>query len=591
MEKNVTLMLGNEAIARGAYEAGCAAVASYPGTPSTEITEFAAKYGEMNVEWSVNEKVAMEIAAGVSYGGGRALTCMKHVGMNVAADPMFTLAYTGVNGGLVVVVADDPGIHSSQNEQDSRFYARAAHIPMLVPSDSRECLEFTKLAFELSEKWDTPVIVGTCTRIAHARSLVPVGEREPREVLPIAKNPAKYVMLPGPARNRHKYVEERETKLADEACSCSVKSLESLESFAYRVENGGDIGVVCSGTAYQYVKEVMPNASVMKLHMVHPLPINAIREFAKNVKDLIVIEELEPFIEDAIKAAGIPCHGKELTGRQGELSVNRLREIMGVKSVESVPNHDEPPARPPVMCPGCPHRAVFHTLNKGKYYVTGDIGCYTLGMMPPHKAIDACLCMGASIGMAMGIEKARGVDDTRRQVAVIGDSTFMHSGMTALLDAVYNKSRITLLILDNRITGMTGHQHNPASGFDIHGQPTDALNIEALVRALGVKRVQTVDPFDLKALEEALDIETQTREVSVIICQRPCALIVKPDKPLGITDCKGCKACLAIGCPAMSIGGDGRSVTIERSLCTGCGLCVKLCRFGCINPAKDGTLS
>ncbi|MDR2656682.1 MAG: indolepyruvate ferredoxin oxidoreductase subunit alpha [Oscillospiraceae bacterium] len=585
---DVRLLLGNEAVARGAWEAGCRVVASYPGTPSTEITESCARYPDLDTEWSVNEKVAMEIAAGASIGGARTLTCMKHVGLNVAADPLFTLAYTGVNAGLVVVVADDPGVHSSQNEQDSRYYARSAHLPMLVPSDASECLSFTKLAFDLSEQYDTPVIIGVCTRVAHARSRVELGERVEHPSREWTRNPSKYVMLPGPARARHIVLERRE--------NCLRAAAETAD-WAYTAEyNDKSVGVICAGAAYQYVKEAMPNASVFKLNMVYPLPDEAIRGFAANVEQLLVVEELEPFIEDAVKAMGINCSGKDRTGKQGELSVNKVRaafEPFASPPSRSAPDTldaPEPPARPPAMCVGCPHRAVFYALARRKYTVSGDIGCYTLGMLPPHGAMDACLCMGASIGMAFGLNKARGDDFARNTVAVIGDSTFMHSGMTALLDAVYNRASLTLLILDNRITGMTGHQHNPASGFDIHNNPAPSVDLEAICRALGVTRVRSLDPFELTKLDGALKEETAFDGVSVIIARRPCALLGRKRSPsVTIEDCRKCGACMRLGCPALSKGEDG-SVSVDPAQCVGCGLCARVCPFHAIhdkNPAAS----
>jgi indolepyruvate ferredoxin oxidoreductase alpha subunit len=575
-EKTALLMLGNEAVARGAWEAGCRVVASYPGTPSTEITEFAATYPEMNVEWAVNEKVAMEIAAGAAIGGARTMTCMKHVGMNVAADPLFTLAYTGARGGLVVVVADDPGIHSSQNEQDSRYYARSAHLPMLIPADARECLELTKKAFELSELYDTPVILGTCTRVAHARSMVSVGERKQTQLPEWSREPSKYVMLPGPARARHIALEQRERRVASEASA----------DWAYRVERPAQsdrsVGVICSGAAYQYAREaleqILPAAPILKLNLVHPLPENGVREFAESVDKLYIIEELEPFIEEAVRALGIPCEGKSLTGRQGELSVAKIRRAFGAPPPPHSAETSDAPPRAPAMCPGCPHSAVFYALARRKYTVSGDIGCYTLGMLAPHRAMDACLCMGASIGIAFGLEKARGKEFSRNTVAVIGDSTFLHSGMTALLDAVYNRASITLLILDNRITGMTGHQHNPASGFDIHGQPAPAVDLEALVRALGVEYVSVLDPFDLPALEKALARETAREAVSVLILKRECALLNKKrGLPYHTRGCRDCGACMRLGCPALSRDAEG--VHVDETLCVGCGLCAKVCPF------------
>lgn len=569
------LMLGNEAVARGAWEAGAAVVASYPGTPSTEITEFCAKYPDLNVEWAVNEKVALEIAFGAAMGGVRALSCCKHVGLNVAADPLFTAAYTGVRGGLVVVVADDPGMHSSQNEQDSRYYALSAHIPMLVPSDAQECKDFIKFAFELSEQYDTPVLVGTCTRIAHARSPVTLEDRAQQTVKPWAKDPQKYVMMPAMARGRHAAVEAREARLAEAANDLPIHRVEWADR---------SLGVVCAGTAYQYVKEALPSASVLKLGMVHPLPEDLIRSFADGVERLLIIEEMEPFLEDQLRAMGIACEGKALTGRQGELSVPKLRKALGLPSPATEPK--PLPARPPVMCPGCPHRGTFYAISKRKLRVFGDIGCYTLGALAPLNAMDACLCMGASIGMAFGAEKAQGKDFSRQSVAVIGDSTFLHSGMTGLLDAVYNGGSITVLILDNRITGMTGHQQNPASGFDIHGNPAPQVDLTALVRALGVEHVREVDAFDLTGLDEALAEETARDAVSVLIVRRACALLDKRRKaPLAISGCRNCGMCMKLGCPALVRGEKG--VSIEPTLCVGCGLCAKVCRFGAIKGGEE----
>jgi len=579
------LMLGNEAVARGAWEAGARVVASYPGTPSTEITEAAAAYPELQAQWSVNEKTAMEIAAGVSVGGARVLTCMKHVGMNVAADPLFTLAYTGVRGGLVAVVADDPGIHSSQNEQDSRYYAKSAHLPMLVPSDAQECLDFTKLAFDLSEAYDTPVLVGTCTRIAHARSPVKPGAREEKPLPGWTREPAKYVMLPGPARARHAALEAREKRLAQDASHNDVLA---------RVEPpldpsgkpGEGLSVVCAGTCYQYVKEALPGAAVLKLGLVHPLPEALIRDFAASAGRLAVVEELEPFLEDAIRAMGIPCEGKALTGRQGELSVNAVRRAFGIPVPENpaIPDTSGIPARPPALCPGCPHRAVFYTLARKKLTVAGDIGCYTLGMLPPLGAMDTCLCMGASVGMAFGLEKARGREFAGSTVAVIGDSTFLHSGMTGLLDAVYNGGNTTLLILDNRITGMTGHQQNPASGKDIRGNPAPMVDLAAICAALGAASVRTLDPFDMDALDKALDEETARDGVSVILCRRACALLEKTHPPAYAVDaaaCKACGACVRVGCPAL-IRQPDKTMRIDAAMCFGCGVCAQVCRFGAI---------
>jgi len=569
------LMLGNEAVARGAYEAGVHVVASYPGTPSTEITEFCAKYPEMNCEWAPNEKVAAEVAFGAAMAGARSMTCMKHVGVNVAADPLFTAAYTGVNGGMVFVCADDPAMHSSQNEQDSRFYARSAHVPMLEPSDSQECKDFTKLAFELSEAYDTPVFVRVVTRIAHARSAVETEERQQIAVKSFDKNPQKYVMMPGMARKRHPVVEAREKQLAIDGCALPVN----------RVEMGdAQLGVICAGTCYQYVKEALPQASVLKLGLVHPLPMNLIREFAQQVNRLIVIEELEGFMEEQIAAAGIPVEGKTLTGLQGELSVNKLRAIFG----ESVPEESAQtlPARPPVLCPGCPHRGAFYAMKKLKLNVFGDIGCYTMAALPPLGILDACLCMGASVGMAFGAEKAQGKDFSRHSVAVLGDSTFIHSGITSLIDSVYNGGTTTVVILDNRITAMTGHQPNPATGKNILGEPAPQVDLEALCKAAGVKHVRVVDPFDLPAMTAALKEETAREAVSVIIARRPCALLIKEKvSPCHIENCRNCGVCMGLGCPALQRTPEG--VRVDTSLCTGCGLCMSVCPFNAIHKEEN----
>ena len=470
------LLLGNEAVALGAWEAGVRVVASYPGTPSTEITESAALYPEINCQWAPNEKVAAEVAFGAAMAGGRSMTCMKHVGVNVAADPIFTAAYTGVNAGMVIVCADDPAMHSSQNEQDSRYYARAAHIPMLEPADSAECREFTSLAFDLSERLDTPVFVRLTTRIAHARSAVALRSRRDVPLKPYQKDAMKYVMMPGMARKRHLVVEQREKLLEKEANTCPLNRVELRNR---------EVGVITSGACYQYVRDALPEASTLKLGMVYPLPMDAITDFASKVHKLIVVEELEGLIERDIKAAGIAVEGKVYTGIQGELSVEKLRSAILGQPVPADAS-GELPARPPVLCPGCPHRGVFFAMKKLGLRVMGDIGCYTLAALPPLACMDACLCMGASIGMAGGAERAQGKEFSRGTVAVLGDSTFIHSGITSLIDAVYNQESITVVILDNRITGMTGHQQNPASGKDIHGQPAPQLNIEKLVESCGV---------------------------------------------------------------------------------------------------------
>lgn len=568
------LMICNEAIARGAYEAGIKVVSSYPGTPSTEITEFVAKYDEIYAEWAPNEKVAMEVAAGASFAGVRTMVCMKHVGMNVAADPMFTFAYTGVNGGAVIVVADDPGMHSSQNEQDSRFYARSAHIPMLEASDSDEARRFVKLACEISERYDTPVILRTTTRLAHSQSLVTLEEREVPEDKPYVKDIVKYAMMPASAIKRHIAVEEREIKLRLEQNSLNLDKVEM---------KGSKIGVICSGVIYQYVKEAIPDASIYKIGMVYPLNIEAIRAFAGKVDEAIVIEELEPFFENQLKANGIKCHGKDKTGLQGELNVNKVKKaVFGFE--ENKPIADLP-VRPPMLCAGCPHRSVFFVLNKLGCTVTGDIGCYTLGAQPPLRAIDTVLCMGASVSMAHGFEKAIGREKTKNTVAVIGDSTFIHSGITGLVNAVYNKSAITLIILDNRTTGMTGHQDNPATGKTLKGEATYELDFVTLAKALNVPSVVQVGAYDLKLLEETVKAELSKDCVSVIVVKQPCVLLDKSKKPfLKIDGCVGCKQCMKLGCPAISLDDTGHAV-IDRTVCVGCNVCKGMCRIGAIKEA------
>jgi len=575
MSEALKLMLGNEAVARGAWEAGVTVISSYPGTPSTEITEYASMYNEMDCQWAPNEKVAAEVVFGAAMAGARAMTCMKHVGVNVAADPLFTAAYTGVNGGMVIVCADDPAMHSSQNEQDSRFYAMSAHIPMLEPADSQECKEFTRFAFQLSETWDTPVFIRLTTRIAHARSPVSLGEREPVRLKPYQKDPMKYVMMPAMARKRHLCVEEREGGLREAVNGWPDNRLEIRDR---------EIGIITSGVCYQYVREALPSVSVLKLGMVYPLPMRQIKDFAAKVDKLIVIEELEGLLEKEIAAAGIPVSGKEFTGFQGELSVERVRQALLGEEKQSVAGGNLP-ARPPVLCPGCPHRGVFYAINKLNLHVMGDIGCYTLAALPPLKAIDACLCMGASIGMASGMERARGKAFSAGTVAVLGDSTFIHSGITALIDAVYTREAITVIILDNRITGMTGHQHNPASGKDIHGAEAPALCLEKLVEGCGVKHVSVVDPFDMKAVEQQLRIETARQAVSVIITRRPCALLNKKDcQSFHVLECQNCSLCMKLACPA--IERREKQVGINPALCVGCGMCAQVCPFGAIRAGE-----
>jgi len=577
------LMLGNEAIARGAWEAGVNVVSSYPGTPSTEITENIANYNEIYCEWATNEKVALEVAIGAAFAGGRSMSCMKHVGLNVAADPLFTLSYTGINGGLVVVVADDPGMHSSQNEQDSRFYALSALIPMLEPADSKECLEYIKKGYEISEQFDTPVLVRLTTRIAHARSLVETGERVVIPVKGFKKDASKFVMMPAMAKKRHVIVDSRMKKLVDYSSTSDLNRIE----WANR-----KVGVITSGISYQYSKEVFGDASFLKLGMVHPLPESLIKEFAAGVDELYVVEELEPFIENQLSKMGIQnVKGKELFTNLGELSTTIIREaVYGSKKESAKAEFDiGMPPRPPVMCPGCPHRGVFYTLSGLKVNVSGDIGCYTLGALAPYNAVDACVCMGASISMAHGMEKAAGRAMAKNTVAVIGDSTFMHSGITGLIDVVYNKGTSTVIILDNSITGMTGHQQNPTTGLTIRGEKTTNVDLVKLCEAVGVKRVRVEDPFDMKGFRKAVKEELEADEPSVIIAQRPCALlksvnygaqvIIENDK------CRKCGNCMRLGCPA--INKVGEDYVIDKSQCCGCELCTSMCSFGAI--VKEGT--
>lgn len=576
------LMLGNEAVARGAYEAGVTVATAYPGTPSTEITENIAKYEEIYSEWSSNEKVALEVAIGASIAGARSICSMKHVGLNVAADPLFTVSYTGVNGGLVIMVADDPGMHSSQNEQDSRYYARASKVPMLEPSDSQECKDFVKDAFEISEVFDCPVFVRLSTRIAHSQSIVNQSEKVDYKLKDYVKDPGKYVMMPAMARKRHIEVEKR---------MASLKEF-SNSTWLNRIEWGKkDIGIITSGISYQYAKEALPNASFLKIGMVYPLPESIISDFAKEVKTLYVVEELEPFIEDHVKKMGIKIIGKELLPIMGELSAEIIKDkLIGQRMSETnVVLNDIIPVRPPVMCPGCPHRGMFYVLKKLKLTVSGDIGCYTLGTLAPNEAMDTCICMGASVSAAHGMEKARGIDFGKKTVAIIGDSTFIHSGITGLIDIVYNKGNSTVIILDNSITGMTGHQHNPTTGYTIKGEVTKQVDLVKLANAVGVERVRIVDPFNIKEFEKAVREETQASEPSVIISQRPCALLknVKFEGPLkvNVEKCKYCKLCLAIGCPAIVDCGD--HVEVNEALCVGCELCTKLCNFDAYEKAGD----
>ncbi|MBQ9263915.1 MAG: indolepyruvate ferredoxin oxidoreductase subunit alpha [Clostridia bacterium] len=567
------LMLGNAAAARGLYEAGCAVVSSYPGTPSTEITEEAAKYDEIYCEWAPNEKVAVETAFGACLAGKRSFCGMKHVGLNVAADPLFTISYTGVNAGMVIAVADDPGMHSSQNEQDSRHYAKAAKVPMLEPADSKESLAFAKLAYDLSEEFDTPVFLKMCTRIAHSQSIVETGERVTPPEKRYEKNIAKYVMMPGNAIRRHPVVEERTRKLIAWA----------EESDINRVENGDDhsMGIITSSTSYQYVKEVCGDTyPILKLGMIWPLPEKKIIDFAAAVDKLVVVEELDPFIEEHCRNLGLNPAGKALFPLEGELSQNLVADKLGIAH-EAGPGLDETiPPRPPVMCAGCPHRGLFYTLNRNKCTVLGDIGCYTLGAVAPLAAIEMTACMGASVSAIHGFNKALGKESEGKTVAVIGDSTFMHSGMTGLANIAYNQSNSTVIILDNSITGMTGHQQNPTTGYNIKGDPAGKIDLESLCRAMGFTRVRVVDPYDLQQCDQAVKEELAAEEPSVIISRRPCALLkyVKHKPPLTVTDkCKSCQSCMRIGCPAISMK-DGKA-RIDSTLCVGCGVCQQLCRF------------
>ena len=577
-----TLMLGNEAVARGLYEAGCALVSSYPGTPSTEITEAAAKYPEIYAEWAPNEKVAMETAFGASLAGRRSFCGMKHVGLNVAADPLFTIAYTGVNAGMVIGVADDAGMHSSQNEQDSRHYAKSAKLPMLEPADSAEALAFTKLAYELSEQFDTPVLLKMCTRISHSQSVVETGERAEPAPVPYEKRPAKYIMMPAYAKGRHPVVEERLEKLAAYAETSPLN----------RVEEGADhkMGIITSSTSYQYVKEVCGDQyPVLKLGMIWPLPEQKIRDFAASVSLLVVVEELDGFIEDYCRGLGLSLCGKSAFSPIGELSQNLVAAQLGQAPDAGKPLDGEVPNRPPVMCAGCPHRGLFYTLNKLKLTVLGDIGCYTLGAVPPLAAIDSTICMGASVSGIHGFLKASGGEMDGKTVAVIGDSTFMHSGITGLVNIAYNESNSTVIILDNSITGMTGHQQNPTTGFNLKGDPCTKIDLETLCRAVGIRRVRVVDPYDLAQCEAAIKEELAAPEASVIISRRPCVLLkyvkTKPSLTVDQDKCVGCKACMKIGCPAISVR-DGKA-RVDDTLCVGCGVCQQLCKFDALRAPQE----
>lgn len=574
------LMLGNQAFARGLYEAGCAFVSSYPGTPSTEVTEEAAKYEEIYCEWAPNEKVAMEAAFGASLAGKRSFCGMKHVGLNVAADPLFTCSYTGVNAGMVICVADDAGMHSSQNEQDSRHYAAAAKIPMLEPSDSAEACEFVKKAYGLSEEYDTPVIVKMCTRVAHSQSIVETGKREEGKQHPNEKNIAKYVMMPGNAIRRHPVVEERTRRLAEYANTCGFN----------RVEMGDTkLGIITSSTSYQYVKEVFGDeACILKLGMIYPLPEQLILDFAAKVDKLAIVEELDPVIEDHCKKLGLTVTGKEALPLEGEYSQNLVAEKLGKETPAYKSLEENLPGRPPVMCAGCPHRGLFYILSKNKCTVLGDIGCYTLGAVAPLSAMEMTLCMGASISSIHGFNKALGAESEGKTVAVIGDSTFMHSGMTGLANIAYNQSNSTVIILDNSITGMTGHQQNPTTGYNIKGDPAGKIDLESLCRAMGFERVAVIDPYNLEECDRVIKEELAADEPSVIISRRPCALLkyVKHKPPIRALEdkCVGCKSCMRLGCPAISM--KNQKVVIDNTLCVGCGVCEQLCKFDALQPEE-----
>lgn len=572
------LLLGNAAVARGLYENGVTVCSAYPGTPSTEIMEFTAKYDEVYAEWAPNEKVATEVAIGASIAGARAFCAMKHVGLNVAADPLFTVGYTGVNGGLVIAVADDPSMHSSQNEQDSRHYAKASKIPMVEPSDSSECKEFIKYAYELSEKFDTPMLYRLATRVAHSQSVVELEERKDVPLKDYEKNIGKYVMMPGNAKKRHPEVEKRLELMTDYAETSPLNKIEYGDK---------KVGIITSGMCYHYVKEAFGDSvSVLKLGLVYPLPVKLIKEFASQVDKLYVVEELDPFIEEHCNNIGVSVIGKELFPICYEYSTKLIKELItGVKDDSYVTPDEEIPVRPPVLCPGCPHRGTFYVLKKMGLNVCGDIGCYTLGAVAPLGAIDAVVCMGASIGMSFGMALARGKEFAKNTVAVIGDSTFIHSGITGLIEVAYNKGINTVLVLDNSITGMTGHQENPTTGKTLKGEATVTVDLEAIGHAVGINRVSVVDPFELEKLEATLKEELATDEPSLVVVQRPCALLkdVKFPGPIQISSekCKKCKACLKLGCSAISLKGD--HIEIDQTLCNGCGLCQRVCKFDAIH--------
>ena len=580
-ESKKVIMLGNEAIARGAYEAGVKVSAAYPGTPSTEISEYLVQYKEdLYCEWSPNEKVATEVAVGASIAGTRAMSCMKHVGFNVAADPAYSVSYMGVNGGLVIIVADDPGLYSSQNEQDTRMVARAAQLPVIEPSDSSEAKEYIKMAFELSEQFDRPIVYRTTTRLAHSQGLVTLEDRKVPEDKPYVKDIRKTVMMPGNAKLRHVEIEKRNKELAEAANTLPINRVEM---------NDTKIGVITSGIPYQYVKEALPNASVCKLGLVNPLPRKMIEDFASKVDKLYIVEELDPVIEEQVKSWGIECVGKDIFTVQGEYSANMIRERILGETLE-INQPAAVPGRPPILCPGCPHRSVYYTLKKLKMHAAGDIGCYTLGAVAPLSVVDTTMCMGSSISTLHGMEKAKGKEYIKNWVAVIGDSTFLHTGVNSLMNMVYNQATGTVMILDNSTTGMTGHQDHAATGKTLMGNPTYAIDIPGLCRAMGIKNVVEVNAFDIETLEKTIREEVAKDEVSVIITKSPCVLLSKEKKPLYTAHsdkCKKCGMCMKPGCPAMTKNADG-TVYIDDTMCTGCGLCEKLCKFNAIELAKAG---
>ncbi len=589
------LLIGNEAVAWGLYHGGLRVISSYPGTPSTEITEFLSRQDDIHSEWAPNEQVAAEVAFGASLGGARSACAMKHVGLNVAADPLFTLSYTGVTGGMVICVADDPAMHSSQNEQDSRHYAIAAKVPMLEPSDSAEAYAFARSAFELSEKYDTPVILRMCTRIAHSQCMVELGERDEAPIKEYVKQPSKYIMMPGFAKQRHPLVEERTRKLQALSEDCMYNVVEN---------RGSRIGIITSGCSYLYVKEVFGDSvSILKIGMPNPLPDKLIRDFAASVEELYVIEELDPVIENHVRSLGIDCTGKELFSPLGEFSQETIRKafspVLNQELLGEIPvkqgDAPEIPGRPPMMCAGCPHRGMFYTLAKHHLTVLGDIGCYTLGAVAPLNALDSTLCMGASVSGIHGFNLARPEGSEKKTVAVIGDSTFMHSGMTGLVNIAYNATNSTVIILDNSITGMTGHQQNPTTGYNIKGDPAAKVDLVALCKALGIERVRVVDPYNLKECEQAVLEELAVEAPSVIISRRPCVLLkyVKPKEPLQVKadKCRSCKRCMGLGCPAISMKaeaeGKAGKAHINPTLCVGCGVCEQLCPFDAIGEGKE----